>query len=58
MKQMKKLMRNNSENLYGQSGGGILSNLFGYSDIEKLVLDSFSDGRPDVACYLLCKTNN
>jgi hypothetical protein len=43
---------NNSE----QFGGGILSDLFGNNDMDKLLLETFQEGRPDIACYLLCKT--
>jgi len=53
------ISENNSDNIsdivYEQNGGGILNSLFGTNEMDKLLLDSFSDGRPDVACYLLCK---
>lgn len=34
-----------------QSGGGFFCN----DDIGQLILESFTDARPDVACYIMCK---
>lgn len=38
-----------------QNGGGIIERLFGKNDLNTLLLETFTDGRPDIACYLLCK---
>ena len=42
----------NNENSIVQNGGG----LFCSDDFNNILLESLSDGRPDIACYLLCKT--
>ena len=51
------ISENISENISEQNGGGILNDLFGNDDIEKLLLESFRDDRQDIACYILCKLN-
>jgi hypothetical protein len=38
-----------------QNGGGIIDSLFGKNELSTLLLETFTDGRPDIACYLLCK---
>ena len=47
-----------SDKNINQNGGCILSDLFGDDDnnIFTLLLNSFTDGRPDIACYILCKS--
>jgi hypothetical protein len=42
-------------NYINQNGGGILDTLFGKNELSTILLESFTDGRPDIACYLLCK---
>ena len=43
-----------SQNI-NQNGGGIIDTLFGKNELNTLLLETFTDGRPDIACYLLCK---
>ena len=43
-----------SQNI-NQNGGGIIEALFGKNELNTLLLETFTDGRPDIACYLLCK---
>ena len=43
-----------SENI-NQNGGGIIDSLFGKNELSTILLETFTDGRPDIACYLFCK---
>lgn len=41
-----------SVNTFNQNGGG----LFCSDEFNEILLEAFCDGRPDIVCYLLCKT--
>jgi ankyrin repeat protein len=41
-----------SVNTFNQNGGG----LFCSDEFNDILLEAFSDSRPDIVCYLLCKT--
>ncbi len=41
-----------SVNTFNQNGGG----LFCTDEFNNILLEAFCDGRPDIVCYLLCKT--
>jgi ankyrin repeat protein len=41
-----------SVNTFNQNGGG----LFCTDEFNDILLEAFCDGRPDIVCYLLCKT--
>ena len=47
----KKLVEN-----INQNGGGLLNDLFCNDDMTSLLLEAYADARPDISCYLLCKS--
>lgn len=49
------LTEQNIKDTINQNGGGIIEALFGKNELNTLLLETFTDGRPDIACYLLCK---
>lgn len=49
------LTEENIKDTINQNGGGIIETLFGKNELNTLLLETFTDGRPDIACYLLCK---